>query len=202
MCVCVTVRPPQCTEIEDFSQMSADLFHNDTSLLCPWSPSCHLLPSFHLWPVSDTMFIYPQAWGAAGASLTVAPDMARGHTWGHISEDWVLRSPLEMFNLTGARTHWQEILKTCQTWSQKECIWQKQTGTHSLKCVCMCVFVPFVSLSRALGGCPVSEPRVRPPRARDTILLASRLNQAPVWTPSNTHKHQHTHTCSHSHLAC
>lgn len=60
---------------------------------------------------------------------------------------------------------------------------ETQSAIHPHSCsVCdgQCVFVPFVSPPRALGGCPVSEPLVWPPRGRDTILLASWLHQAPV----------------------
>lgn len=61
--------------------------------------------------------------------------------------------------------------------------------------------MPFVSLPRMLGGCPVSELRVFWGRGGiDIILLESWLHHAPVWTFKHTHKQLHTLSQSPSHL--
>ncbi len=160
------------------------------SLSSPFNLLSSFSPSSDLSLTPPCSYI-PRPGGATGTRLTGGPwHGERPHIRTHQWEKKTARiSPLDVYSdrIQHIATRDPENMSHAIPEGVYLTLLETQTDTdsHTPCSVCdgQCVFMPFVSPPRALGGCPVSEPLVWPPRVRDTILLASWLHQAPVWTP-------------------
>ena len=216
-CVCGHAGPPLQSQTQVMSLMSMCSTILPLFSLLFVSPLFTSQPPFiplsHQWPVSDTtMSTYPQARGPLGPAWP-GPLTWWEATHGDTSQEkdssaLLFRRLSSLKPANCDKRPWKHV--RCDPWSSifDTC---RDTDSHTptlLHCVCVgqCVFVPFVSLPRALGGCPVSEPLVWPLRGKryhsSGILAASGPCVNSFHTHINTNTHMHalpTSPAKHTH---
>ena len=224
--MCVWTRRTTSSVANTSHESDVHLFHNTTSLLSALRlPSLHLSTSFHppLPPVTclwhHHVHISPGRGGGTGASLTRAPDMARGpHMRTHHRKKTAWLASLDVY------PHWNQQIATRGPENMSDVIpeaayltlVETQTAIPPLACT-VCVWV---CVCRAVCFCALCVPA---PSAWWvpcvwTPCLAPQGKEIPFfWHPgcirplcellSYTHKHQHTHmhalsTSSTKHTHC